>query len=242
MRASRLRCGRRTFRSSCPLKAPLPSRGRGVVCTGSVEVGTLKVKDKVELVGFKSVPTPAVVGGLESFCKVLDKAEAGDNVGVLCTGVSTKDAQRGMVLGAPGATTPCCHFKANVYILSEEEGGRSKPFFQHYRPQFFFRTADITGDIDFPETIGQKQEVSKKDRKAAGTEGASVDGDFIMVMPGDNREIQVTLAFPAPLVEGQHFAFREGNRTVGHGVVTKILPPRPEGEVNFQRVKKAFRQ
>eukprot|EP01062_Namystynia_karyoxenos_P016771 TRINITY_DN1616_c0_g1_i2.p1 TRINITY_DN1616_c0_g1~~TRINITY_DN1616_c0_g1_i2.p1 ORF type:complete len:504 (+),score=227.21 TRINITY_DN1616_c0_g1_i2:80-1513(+) len=223
-----------------PVESVFNIPGKGVVCTGSVEQGTLKVKDKVELVGKVPGAKTVQVVGLESFCKTLDEARAGDNVGVMCGGVTGKDCERGQVLAKPGTVASTNKFKGSIYVLSEDEGGRKKPFFQHYRPQFFFRTADVTGDIDFPECQGQKQEVSKKDRRAAGQEGVEVEGDFVMVMPGDNKEVVVTLAFPQALQQGQQFAFREGNKTVGHGVVGEVMPYTEDETVTFVRQKKSF--
>eukprot|EP01059_Diplonema_ambulator_P015272 TRINITY_DN26374_c0_g1_i1.p1 TRINITY_DN26374_c0_g1~~TRINITY_DN26374_c0_g1_i1.p1 ORF type:complete len:480 (+),score=207.71 TRINITY_DN26374_c0_g1_i1:56-1441(+) len=221
-----------------PIEQTFAIPGKGVVCTGSVETGKLNLKDKIVIVGFRETPLPTQVLGMESFCKTLDVAEAGDNVGVMCGNVSPKDVQRGMVLAKPGTIAPVNDFLASIYVLNSEEGGRSKPFFQNYRPQFFFRTADITGNIDFPECEGQTQNVSRKDRKAALNDDST--GDFVMVMPGDNKDVVIKLAFPAPLAEGQHFAFREGGKTVGHGVVTKLRPYNAEVPPMFSRQRKAF--
>lgn len=224
-----------------PIESIFEIKGKGTVCTGMIEQGTLKMKEKIDVVGKVKDPRTVQVTGLESFCKTMEEAESGDNVGVMCGGLSGKDVERGMVLAKSGTMKSTNYFKASAYILTSEEGGRKKPFFQHYRPQFFFRTADVTGDIDFPECEGQKQEVSKKDRRAASTEGAEVEGDFVMVMPGDNKEILVTLAFPQALNPGQQFAFREGNKTVGHGVVGEVLPFKDGTDDMFNRTKKAFK-
>ena len=171
--------------------------GRGTVVTGRVERGTLKLNDEVEIVGIK--PTQkTVVTGIEMFRKQLDFAEAGDNAGVLLRGISREQVERGQVLAKPGTVTPHTKFKGKVYILSKEEGGRHTPFFTNYRPQFYFRTTDITGVIDLPE----------------GTE---------MVMPGDNVELTVELIHPIALENGTQFSIREGGHTVGAGVVSEII-------------------
>ena len=171
--------------------------GRGTVVTGRVERGTLKLNDEVEIVGIK--PTQkTVVTGIEMFRKQLDFAEAGDNAGVLLRGISREQVERGQVLAKPGTVTPHTKFKGKVYILSKEEGGRHTPFFTNYRPQFYFRTTDITGVIDLPE----------------GTE---------MVMPGDNVEFTVELIHPIAIENGTQFSIREGGHTVGAGVVSEII-------------------
>ncbi|MBQ3307440.1 MAG: elongation factor Tu, partial [Bacilli bacterium] len=171
--------------------------GRGTVVTGRVERGTLKLNDEVEIVGIK--PTQkTVVTGIEMFRKQLDYAEAGDNAGVLLRGIAREEVERGQVLAKPGSVTPHNKFKATVYILSKEEGGRHTPFFNNYRPQFYFRTTDVTGVITLPE----------------GTE---------MVMPGDNIDMEVELIHPIALEQGTQFSIREGGRTVGAGSVTEII-------------------
>ena len=171
--------------------------GRGTVVTGRVERGMLKLNDEVEIVGIK--PTKkTVVTAIEMFRKQLDYAEAGDNAGVLLRGISREEVERGQVLAKPGSVTPHHKFKATVYVLSKEEGGRHTPFFTNYRPQFYFRTTDVTGVITLPE----------------GTE---------MVMPGDNVNIEVELIHPIALEQGTKFSIREGGRTVGAGNVTEIL-------------------
>ena len=170
--------------------------GRGTVVTGRVERGTLKLNDEVEIVGIK--PTQkTVVTGIEKFRKQLDFAEAGDNAGVLLRGIAREDVERGQVLAKPGTVTPHTKFEAEVYILTKEEGGRHTPFFANYRPQFYFRTTDVTGVIELPQ----------------GTE---------MVMPGDNVSISVELIHPIALEQGTKFSIREGGRTVGAGSVSKI--------------------
>ena len=170
--------------------------GRGTVVTGRIEQGQVKVGDDVEIVGLR--PTQkTVVTGVEMFHKLLDTGQAGDNVGVLLRGTKKEDVERGQVLCKPGSITPHTNFEANVYVLKKEEGGRHKPFFTNYRPQFYFRTTDVTGTITLPE----------------GTE---------MVMPGDNTSMTVELGKPIAMDEGLRFAIREGGRTVGSGVVTKI--------------------
>ena len=171
--------------------------GRGTVVTGRVERGILKLNDEVEIVGLR--PTQkSVVTGIEMFRKTLDFAEAGDNAGVLLRGISREEVERGQVLAKPGSVTPHHKFKATVYVLSKEEGGRHTPFFTNYRPQFYFRTTDVTGVITLPE----------------GTE---------MVMPGDNVNIEVELIHPIALEQGTKFSIREGGRTVGAGNVTEII-------------------
>ena len=170
--------------------------GRGTVVTGRVERGTLKLNDEVEIVGLKETQK-TVVTGIEMFRKQLDFAEAGDNAGVLLRGISREQVQRGQVLAKPGTVTPHTKFEAQVYVLSKEEGGRHTPFFSNYRPQFYFRTTDVTGIVTLPE----------------GTE---------MVMPGDNVSMSVELIAPIALENGTKFSIREGGRTVGAGTVTKI--------------------
>ena len=171
--------------------------GRGTVVTGRVERGVLKLNDEVEIVGLRPT-TKSVVTGIEMFRKSLDFAQAGDNAGVLLRGISRDDVERGQVLAKPGTVTPHTKFKASVYVLSKEEGGRHTPFFSNYRPQFYFRTTDVTGVIELP----------------AGVE---------MVMPGDNVDMTVELIAPVALENGTKFSIREGGRTVGSGVVTEIL-------------------
>ncbi len=171
--------------------------GRGTVVTGRIEQGMVKVGDEVEIVGLR--PTQkSVVTGVEMFRKLLDSGQAGDNVGILLRGTKKEDVERGQVLCKPGSITPHTNFEANVYVLKKDEGGRHKPFFTNYRPQFYFRTTDVTGSITLPE----------------GTE---------MVMPGDNVTMTVELQKPIAMDEGLRFAIREGGHTVGSGVVTKIL-------------------
>ncbi len=171
--------------------------GRGTVVTGRIEQGIVNVSDEVEVVGLRDTQK-TVVTGIEMFRKLLDSGRAGDNVGVLLRGTKKEDVERGQVLCKPGSITPHTNFEANVYVLTKEEGGRHKPFFSNYRPQFYFRTTDVTGTIEL----------------AAGTE---------MVMPGDNTTMTVELGKPIAMVEGLRFAIREGGRTVGAGRVTKIL-------------------
>ena len=171
--------------------------GRGTVVTGRVERGMLKLNDEVEIVGIK--PTKkTVVTGIEMFRKQLDYAEAGDNAGVLLRGISREEVERGQVLAKPGSVTPHHKFKATVYVLSKEEGGRHTPFFTNYRPQFYFRTTDVTGVIELKEGVE-------------------------MIMPGDNAELVVKLIHPIAIELGTKFSIREGGRTVGAGNVTKII-------------------
>lgn len=172
--------------------------GRGTVATGRIERGVIKVGESVELVGLIPDPLTSTVTGVEMFKKLLDRGEAGDNAGLLLRGIEKKDIRRGMVIVAPKSITPHTDFKGEVYVLSKEEGGRHTPFFNKYRPQFYFRTTDVTGEVKLPE----------------GTE---------MVMPGDNINLQVTLIAPIAMERGLKFAIREGGRTVGAGQVTEIL-------------------
>jgi elongation factor Tu len=171
--------------------------GRGTVTTGRIERGIIKVGEEVEIVGFKDT-TKTVVTGVEMFRKLLDEGRAGDNIGALLRGVKKEDVERGQVLAKPGSITPHKKFKAEVYVLKKEEGGRHTPFFNGYRPQFYFRTTDVTGVV----TLQQGVE---------------------MVMPGDNTNLDIELITPIACEEGLRFAIREGGRTVGAGVVTKII-------------------
>jgi elongation factor Tu len=180
-----------------PVEDVFSITGRGTVATGRIERGTVKVGDEVALVGFGS-DKKTVVTGVEMFRKLLDEGQAGDNVGLLLRGIGKEEIERGMVLSKPGAITPHTHYLAEVYVLTKEEGGRHTPFFNGYRPQFYFRTTDVTGSVQLP----------------AGTE---------MVMPGDNIQMEITLITPIAMDEGLRFAIREGGRTVGAGVVTKII-------------------
>ena len=179
-----------------PIEDVFSISGRGTVATGRVERGIVKVNDKLQLVGIRDT-RETVATGLEMFNKILDEARAGENVGILLRGVEKNDIERGMILAAPNTSKPHTKFKGTVYVLTKEEGGRHKPFFTGYRPQFYFRTTDVTGVVTLP----------------AGTE---------MVMPGDNTEMAVTLIQPIAMEEGLRFAIREGGRTVGAGRVTKI--------------------
>lgn len=180
-----------------PIEDVFSISGRGTVATGRVERGIVRINDNLELVGFNET-RKAVATGLEMFNKTLDEARAGENVGILLRGVDKKDIERGMVLVAPGSSKPHKKFKGAVYILTKDEGGRHKPFFTGYRPQFYFRTTDVTGTIELP----------------AGVE---------MVMPGDNIEITGELMSPIAMEEGMRFAIREGGRTIGAGTVSKII-------------------
>jgi len=180
-----------------PIEDVFSISGRGTVVTGRVERGIVKVGEEIEIVGLKAT-TKTVVTGVEMFRKLLDQGEAGDNIGALLRGVGREDVERGQVLAKPGSITPHTNFEAEAYILTKEEGGRHTPFFTNYRPQFYFRTTDVTGVVTLPE----------------GTE---------MVMPGDNARMVVELIQPIAMDEGLRFAIREGGRTVGAGVVTKIV-------------------
>ncbi|MCI9625212.1 MAG: elongation factor Tu [Clostridia bacterium] len=180
-----------------PVEDVFSITGRGTVATGRVERGTLHVQDEVELVGLAEESRKIVVTGIEMFRKLLDEAQAGDNIGALLRGIDKKEIERGQVLAAPGTIHPHTKFHGQVYILKKEEGGRHTPFFNNYRPQFYFRTTDVTGIVSLPE----------------GTE---------MCMPGDNVEMDVELITPIAIEEGLRFAIREGGRTVGSGIVTKV--------------------
>jgi elongation factor Tu len=181
-----------------PVEDVFTITGRGTVITGRIERGVVKVNETVDLIGIRPEKQTTTVTGIEMFRKLLDTGEAGENVGLLLRGTKREDVERGMVVIKPGTTTPHTNFDASVYILSKEEGGRHTPFFQNYRPQFYFRTTDVTGVVTLPE----------------GTE---------MVMPGDNTEMSVELIQPIAMEDGLRFAIREGGRTVGAGRVTKIV-------------------
>jgi elongation factor Tu len=180
-----------------PVEDVFSITGRGTVATGRIERGKVKVQDEVSLVGF-GASKKTVVTGVEMFRKLLDEGEAGDNVGLLLRGVDKTEIERGMVLAKPNSVTPHTKFESEVYVLTKEEGGRHTPFFKGYRPQFYFRTTDVTGDVELPEGVE-------------------------MVMPGDNTKMTITLITPIAMEEGLRFAIREGGRTVGAGVVVKIL-------------------
>ncbi len=180
-----------------PIEDVFSISGRGTVVTGRVERGIVKVGDEIEIVGIKAT-TKTTVTGVEMFRKLLDQGQAGDNLGVLLRGTKREEVERGQVLAKPGSITPHTKFEAEVYVLTKEEGGRHTPFFQGYRPQFYFRTTDVTGSVDLPK----------------GTE---------MVMPGDNIKVVVTLINPIAMEDGLRFAIREGGKTVGAGVVAKII-------------------
>ena len=180
-----------------PVEDVFSITGRGTVATGRIERGVIKVSEEVQLVGF-GAEKKTVVTGVEMFRKLLDQGEAGDNVGLLLRGVEKTEIERGMVLAKPGSITPHTHFEAEVYVLTKEEGGRHTPFFKGYRPQFYFRTTDVTGSVELP----------------AGVE---------MVMPGDNVQMTIELITPIAMDEGLRFAIREGGRTVGAGVVASII-------------------
>jgi elongation factor Tu len=180
-----------------PVEDVFSISGRGTVATGRVERGIVKVGEEIEVVGMKET-TKTTCTGVEMFRKLLDEGRAGDNIGVLLRGVKRDEIERGQVLAKPGSITPHTHFEAEVYVLSKEEGGRHTPFFQGYRPQFYFRTTDVTGSITLPEGVE-------------------------MVMPGDNIQMTVNLIAPIAMEEGLRFAVREGGRTVGAGVVAKII-------------------
>jgi len=181
-----------------PVEDVFSISGRGTVATGRVERGTVKMQDQVEIVGLSDEIKSTVITGVEMFHKLLDSAEAGDNVGLLLRGVDKKAIERGQVLCKPGSIQPHTAFKGQVYVLTEKEGGRQKPFFSGYRPQFYFRTTDVTGTINLPE-------------------------DVEMCRPGDNVVMNVELITPIAIENGLRFAIREGGRTVGSGVVSEIV-------------------
>ena len=181
-----------------PVEDVFSITGRGTVATGRVERGVVKVQDEVEIVGLMDAPRKVVVTGVEMFRKLLDQAQAGDNIGALLRGVQRDDIERGQVLAKPGSIKPHTKFKAEVYVLKKEEGGRHTPFFNGYRPQFYFRTTDVTGSIALPEGVE-------------------------MCMPGDNIQMEIELITPIAVEEGLRFAIREGGRTVGAGVVASII-------------------
>jgi elongation factor Tu len=180
-----------------PIEDVFSISGRGTVVTGRIERGVVHVGDEIEIVGIKDT-TKTTCTGVEMFRKLLDEGQAGDNVGVLLRGTKREDVERGQVLCKPGSVNPHTHFEAEVYVLSKDEGGRHTPFFNNYRPQFYFRTTDVTGAVDLPEGVE-------------------------MVMPGDNVKVEVKLINPIAMEEGLRFAIREGGRTVGAGVVSKII-------------------
>jgi elongation factor Tu len=181
-----------------PIEDVFTITGRGTVVTGRIEQGVVKIGDEVEIVGIKPKTQKTVVTGVEMFNKTLDSGEAGDNAGCLIRGVKREDVERGQVLAKPGSITPHTEFEAQVYVLSKEEGGRHTPFFNGYRPQFYFRTTDVTGTVQLNEGVE-------------------------MCMPGDNAEMHITLIQPIAMDEGLRFAIREGGRTVGAGAVTKVI-------------------
>ena len=181
-----------------PIEDVMTISGRGTVVTGRVERGTVKLQDEVEIVGLSKEPKKTTITGVEMFRKILDQAEAGDNIGALLRGIQRTEVERGQVLAKPGTIHPHTKFTAQVYVLTKEEGGRHTPFFNGYRPQFYFRTTDVTGVIEL----------------AAGTE---------MVMPGDNVDMTIELITPIAIEKGLRFAIREGGRTVGSGVVSEVI-------------------
>jgi elongation factor Tu len=181
-----------------PIEDVFTITGRGTVVTGRVEQGEIKIGDEIEIVGIHEKVEKTVVTGVEMFNKTLDTAQAGDNAGALLRGTKREEVERGQVLAKPGSITPHTHFKAEVYVLSKDEGGRHTPFFNGYRPQFYFRTTDVTGSIKLPD--GQE-----------------------MVMPGDNTNMEIEMIQPIAMDQGLRFAIREGGRTVGAGVVTEII-------------------
>jgi elongation factor Tu len=180
-----------------PIEDIFSIEGRGTVCTGRIERGKIKVNDECEIIGLRDTQK-TVVTGIEMFNKLLDEGMAGDNVGILLRGLKKEDVERGQVIAKTGSVTPHTEFEAEVYVLSKEEGGRHTPFFKGYKPQFYIRTTDVTGDVTLPE----------------GME---------MVMPGDTVKVKVKLISPVALEEKQRFAIREGGKTVGAGVVTAII-------------------
>ncbi|MGB3019854.1 MAG: EF-Tu/IF-2/RF-3 family GTPase, partial [Microgenomates group bacterium] len=180
-----------------PVEDVFTIMGRGTVVTGRVERGVLKVNEEVEIVGLSKSGKKTVVTGIEMFRKSLDEARAGDNTGLLLRGIEKTDVQRGQVIAKPGTVTPHTEFEAEIYVLTKEEGGRHSPFFKGYRPQFYIRTTDVTGEVTLPEGVE-------------------------MVMPGDSIKISAKLIYPVAMEDGLKFAIREGGHTVGAGVVTKV--------------------
>jgi len=180
-----------------PIEDVFSISGRGTVVTGRIERGEIKVGEEIEIVGIKT-PVKTTCTGVEMFRKLLDSGQAGDNVGILLRGIKREEVERGQVLSKVGTITPHTKFEAKVYILSKEEGGRHTPFFKGYKPQFYFRTTDVTGEVILPENVE-------------------------MVMPGDNIKINVKLINPIAMEDGLHFAIREGGKTVGAGIVSKVL-------------------
>ena len=181
-----------------PIEDIFSITGRGTVVTGRIDRGKILVGDNVDIVGISDKIQKTVVTGVEMFRKLLDEGQAGDNVGLLLRGITKEDVERGQVVAKPGSITPHSHFKGQVYVLSKEEGGRHTPFFTGYRPQFYFRTTDVTGNVALPEGIE-------------------------MIMPGDHTEMEVKLITPIAMEEGLRFAIREGGRTIGAGSITKII-------------------
>jgi elongation factor Tu len=181
-----------------PVEDVFTIQGRGTVATGRVERGTIKTNDEIEIVGLGHDSKKTTITGVEMFRKTLDTAEAGDNGGLLLRGVEKADIERGQVIAKAGTVTPHTEFEAEIYVLKKEEGGRHSPFFKGYRPQFYIRTTDVTGEVTLPEGVE-------------------------MVMPGDNIKINATLIYPVALEEGLRFAIREGGKTVGAGVMTKVI-------------------
>ena len=180
-----------------PIEDVFSISGRGTVVTGRIDRGQIKVGEEIEIIGIKT-PVKTICTGVEMFRKLLDSGQAGDNVGILLRGIKREDVERGQVLAKPFSITPHTKFEAKIYILSKEEGGRHTPFLKGYKPQFYFRTTDVTGEIKLPKNIE-------------------------MVMPGDNVQIEINLISPIAMEEGLHFAIREGGKTVGAGIVFKIL-------------------
>jgi elongation factor Tu len=181
-----------------PIEDIFSITGRGTVVTGRVERGKVTLQENVEIIGIKPQTQKTVVTGIEMFRKLLDEGQAGDNIGLLLRGITKEDVERGQVVAKPGSITPHSHFKAQVYVLSKDEGGRHTPFFNGYRPQFYFRTTDVTGDIALEQGVE-------------------------MVMPGDHTEMEVKLITPVAMEEGLRFAIREGGRTIGAGSISKII-------------------
>ena len=181
-----------------PIEDIFSITGRGTVVTGRIDRGKITVGDNVDIVGISDKISKTVVTGVEMFRKLLDEGEAGDNVGLLLRGTTKEEVERGQVVAKPGSITPHSHFKAQVYVLSKEEGGRHTPFFTGYRPQFYFRTTDVTGNVALPEGVE-------------------------MIMPGDHTDMEVKLIVPIAMEEGLRFAIREGGRTIGAGSITKII-------------------
>ncbi len=208
-----------------PLESVFNIQGRGTVATGKVDQGTIKLNTEVEIVGFKPTPLKATVTGIEMFRKIVDKGQAGDNLGLLLRNVTKDDIKRGQVICQPGLVKPHMVFEAEVYFLTKDEGGRAKPMFTGFQPQFYFNTADVTGTLEFIPQEGKPKKVG-----ADGKEEAE------MAMPGDNRTVKVSLIYPMAIKEGTSFAIREGGSTIGAGKVVKTYAITEQQKASFSKL------